>query len=329
MKNHHRLLFVNILFLLVITLSLIIIPSLKTYSITDLNQSSVGVDFVYHPMQSVTKEDALNALIGSEYEIKKLKQAGLTTYFVNDTLFEAKKYYVGKNLNELITDSNLEKDEIKKVYLKSLIDFYPTIQDYEKVDVNYTQVIFLYQLINYTRKEALNSLDSISLLEDKIESYRTKGVSVTTAAEIVDKAKESFNLERYNSAKVYLSNADSLLEEGLLDFKRHQFVTELSKNFFEKYWTQLIIGLFLIIILTPICYIQIRKHLAIKKLRSLNIEISSLNNLLKQSQIECFKEGKISENTYKIRSDFYKDKISEIKRTIPVLESIIKHKKNK
>jgi hypothetical protein len=51
-------------------------------------------------------------------------------------------------------------------------------------------------------------------------------------------------------------------------------------------------------------------------------ELKSTENLLKQAQIACFKDHKMSADTYKVRHERFLKRIGTIKRRIPVFEAI-------
>jgi predicted Holliday junction resolvase-like endonuclease len=101
----------------------------------------------------------------------------------------------------------------------------------------------------------------------------------------------------------------------------------LSKNFFVKYWPiVLIIVIIIVISIKPVAK-QIRRKIAKNKLKKLQLELPTLNQLLKKAQEKRFKYATITEDTYKVIEKKYKSRELEIKRTIPVLESVISGKK--
>ena len=61
----------------------------------------------------------------------------------------------------------------------------------------------------------------------------------------------------------------------------------------------------------------------------MKIERRVLVDLMKKTQIERFKENKISELVYNIRMKKYKEKLQNIKQELPVLEKRIILKKGK
>lgn len=66
-----------------------------------------------------------------------------------------------------------------------------------------------------------------------------------------------------------------------------------------------------------------------RKIKKMKIERRVLVDLMKKTQIERFKENKISELVYNIRMKKYKEKLQNIKQELPVLEKRIILKKGK
>lgn len=61
-----------------------------------------------------------------------------------------------------------------------------------------------------------------------------------------------------------------------------------------------------------------------KKIRKMNTEEKVLNNLMKKTQTEIFKDNKISGLVYNIRMKKYEERLQEIKEELPVLEERLK-----
>ena len=118
-----------------------------------------------------------------------------------------------------------------------------------------------------------------------------------------------------------------LLEQAQSEQKRLKGLIRLSRNFFQKYWWHILLGIAILALILPPMIKRIKRSRAKKKLDSLRTELVVIERLLKKAQEECFKSKKITVETYKIRTERYKSKMAEIKHTIPVLEAIASGKK--
>ena len=74
-------------------------------------------------------------------------------------------------------------------------------------------------------------------------------------------------------------------------------------------------------------YQACRRKYAQYQYLELKKEYKSLRELLKNAQIDCFKDEKISEATYMVRHEKYMKRMAEIKHTLPVLQNIFTGKK--
>jgi len=75
-------------------------------------------------------------------------------------------------------------------------------------------------------------------------------------------------------------------------------------------------------------YKRFEKKILKNKIRKMKTEEKVLNDLMKKTQEERFKEKKISASVYKIRMDKYQKRQQEIKEELPVLEERLKKVKN-
>ncbi|MAG19912.1 hypothetical protein CL618_00580 [archaeon] len=146
---------------------------------------------------------------------------------------------------------------------------------------------------------------------------------------ILEAAKISFNEERYDEAEAFLKEADLKLDEASSEAKRLKGLINLSKGFFVKYWWAILLFIILVIVFGPKVAKKVRVKLAKNKLLNLRLELQTLERLIKKAQEDRFKFKKLTKVTYDIRINRYKDRMTEIKHTIPVLESIIGKKVKK
>ena len=73
--------------------------------------------------------------------------------------------------------------------------------------------------------------------------------------------------------------------------------------------------------------LKIKKNLLKRKIRNLKAEEKILMALMKRTQIERFKQNKISGLVYNIRMKKFEEKLNRIKEDLPVLEKRLEGKK--
>lgn len=261
-------------------------------------------------------DSALEALNISEKNIELLKEQNLTVYALEDLLLEAQRYYIGNKFTE-----------IKDLKLKKIAETTPL---YEVKEQNFSKVIEITNEINSKKEQALNILDSLTLLNSKIQEEASKGIQTSESEALLKNAESSFLEERYSEAQSYLDQSELKLNQAIGEKTRVLYLLELGKGFIARNWVTLLIILALIIISAPYAYKSIRTKLIKRKLELLNLELKTLENLLKRAQEDCFKTKKITVYTYGIREERYKKRIAELKHTIPVLEyNLNKKRENK
>ena len=92
-------------------------------------------------------------------------------------------------------------------------------------------------------------------------------------------------------------------------------------NFIGRNWVYVLIFLIFISIGAYFGYKKFRVRLLRNKVAEYLAKQSSLIFLIKKTQKERFKEGKISGLIYNIRMKKYKEKMAQIKRELPVINA--------
>ena len=315
----------------VILVAVVLLACISGLFLLDFNGSIVGMavldseEFVPSVPAHASFDDALSALIYAEDDIVEMQGYGLPTYLSGDNIRTAKRYFVGNNTEAL--KDYVSEDGLKKQYVESLIAFRGTLADYDIVAANYSKVIELCQLINFTKKEAYLDMDMLSLMSEKEKSYRERGIDTGIGLGLIGDAKIAFDGERYSEARDILDQANDALDKAALDYARYGRAVAVTKSFFAKYWLQTIIVVGVLLIISPFAYRIIRKKWAAKKIKALKQEFSTINSLIKSAQEDCFRKKTITQGTYKIKIERYRGRLAEIKHTIPVLEAIVQGKK--
>jgi len=259
----------------------------------------------------------------AEEQLKEMSSSNLSTLFIRDTLLKAKRAFIGDDTSYLRASMEKEESGLKKAYLESLLKTAQETPPPEIEKLNYSEVFRLTQLVNFKKGQAYRIVDIISLVEEKEAQYKKNGMDTSEGLTLLEEAKISFEEERYDESEAYLKEADSKLDKSSSESKRIEGLTELSKNLFRRYWWQIILTVIILVIIVPPIRKRVEVSLARKKLAALNSELQTITKLFRKAQEDCFRDKKITEGTYRIRAERYRSRTTEIKHTIPVLESII------
>jgi len=243
-------------------------------------------DFVYEQPAEISKEAAEQALKQAEDDIFEMDAFNFVNVLPKDALTEAK-------------------------------------QAYEQED--YEQVLKLTQLIAHLKTEKIEFYDRVKLLEVKKQALLDKGVQdLFEVNDLTQQAMNYFNLEQLDNAKEMLREADDKAEELNSEYRRVKLITTLTQNVLVRYWWQILLVLVVIGVSSPLIYRRIRKGFLKRKIARLNLEQSKTKGLIKNLQKECFIDKNITTDSYKERAAKYEDRISEIKRVLPVFEAQLK-----
>ena len=249
--------------------------------------------FNYEAPNEISKEAAEKALENAEVQIIKMRQYNFVTLFPNDALVEAKQAY--------------------------------TSEDYETV-------LKLTQLIDYIQKQKFEFYDKMKLLEIKtqamaetsMEEKEIEDKNMEDVHTMMQQAMNSFNFEQLDEANNLLDAADKKIAELSKERARANTIAVLSKNFFVKYWWQILIVFVLLVVVGYFTFEATKKRLLKLKIERLKLEIVKTTELIKILQKDCFVEHKMTTNAYKERSFKYEERINEIKQILPVLEAELK-----
>ena len=270
--------------------------------------------------QNITRNDAVEAINQSELDMKEMMEAGFSVNYVNDTLISAKQALERADFAEILRSNTT--GELANQAKKALEGLNWKGFTYDEV-INYTNKI------SSRKEQSFDLSDSIRALELKIGNYKGFGVSTSEAKDLLNKASTAFKEERYEDAEYFLLEANSNLEEKVAELTTLNIITETGKGFLEKYWFEIIIFSVFISIAVLFNWIRIKKVRTIEKIKELKAEQKTLMNLMKEAQIDRYKKAEIPESIYNIKMRKYRERLTKIKETIPVLEAKLKKSKKK
>jgi hypothetical protein len=280
-------------FYIIFILALVIaIPQLKQGGITGLvvlEETEIKNEFEYIELETITRESAFRALLDSDDVLTELQSNNLSTFFIQDNLLTAKRYFIGKDTTIINQELEQEESRIKTDYLQSLLMLYTESPGHEIKDLDYSEVIKLTQLIEFRRNQAYNILDTLTITQDKEEEYSQRGIETSESLEFLEEAKISFSEEMYDEAEAYLKEADLKLDQASFEHTRIKGILRLSKNFFIQYWYYLLIFIIIIAIAAKPVAKKIRKHNAKNKLEKIKSEQQILQDLLKKHKQNVLK----------------------------------------
>ncbi len=280
--------------------------------------------FSYERPDAVSVDTALNALLKAEDDINDLSSLEININLASDTLLQAKRFFIGRDFSLFLKETEHITDPIKKSYLKDLTNVYGETPVFERVEKDYNEVHRLTAFIDFHRTRAYVLYDSFTLLKEKEEKARKEGIDTTDGVYLLDLTWKAFSEERFEEAFDLLDQADTSLDDLSAEADRKEKIDSLRKNFFGRYWWQILLFVVIIGVLFTTVMRKVQLNISQRRLRTLRLELESLQNLLKKAQHDCFVKKSITEGTYKILVDTYSSRIAEIKHTIPVLEAHVK-----
>lgn len=268
-----------------------------------------------YAQSAATRADAVASMQQAEKDIREMADAGFSVKFVSDTLTAAKQALERADFAELIrrnATGNLA-DEARKA-LEGL--------NYE--GFNYGEVLKHTQEISLRKQKAYSLSDSIRAAAIRIEDYRSQKIDATAAETFLSDAKLAFEKERYDEAEILLLKARSDLEDRRAELSTLNVIVESGKSYFVKNWPAISVAVVAVGLSAWFGWRLSRARRIRNKLRRLRVEKSVLIRLMKKAQVDRYETAEISESIYEIRMEKYNERMEEVKRTLPVLESMLK-----
>lgn len=270
--------------------------------------------------QNITREDALRAIEKAKTNIDEMYESGFSTSSVNDTLTAASHALERADFAQVLRQNATgELAQKAKKVLEGL--------DYQ--GFSFQDVLKYTAQIEQRKQKSYELSDSLRALELKIQDYKLQSLDTRESEQMLEVAKDAFNKERYQEAQVALSKADSSLEEKKAQATTLKAVISSSKSFFQKNWKEILIFFILLSILGWFSYKRMKIKLLKEKISKLKAEETSLTKLIKQTQIDRFQKGRISESIYKLKVEKYTKRLNEVRQDLPVLQAQLKKEKTK
>ncbi len=238
------------------------------------------------------REEAGLALNTSYQHIEEMTEANFSVSRVSDMLAEARQQFEAQ--------SALEK-------MNKTPNYKPLIEKAEE--------------IAKLRRQAFEISDEINALELTLKE--TENINKTAIQEIIDLARKELGDERYEKAKADVDTAyKKISEEQALSTKVAFFLETARKNildFLAANWIIISSSAAAITALLVLFHGKLIEMKIKKKIRRLDTRRTVLNDMIKALQHEYFELGRISEGTYKVKIEKYKEMLRDIDRLKPLL----------
>lgn len=237
--------------------------------------------------------EAKKALSQAEKDIQAMQAKNITILRVNETFQEALQIYEAQ--------LSLEKDGRS---------------------ADYTIILKATESISGIKEFALKANDELKIFrESYADSEKTYDLSSMQAD--YNAIEKSFIEERFEDTL-------SLIDKGYAKISEIQssqtalklYYETTSKNlkkFFEDNWLKILLIVVAVVIALILSWATIKKLRIRSKLKNLNLQKITLNELIKKLQYNYFEVKKISENEFRVKLDHFKEMLRDIDRQIPLL----------
>ena len=254
---------------------------------------------------NVNKKNAEECIVNSNKIIEEMENQNFSTQRVEDNLEYIKIIYS----SQVILESNGRA-------------------------FDYTLVNPYCEEIKLIKENAYLANDDLKALEKFYEDILVKNnYNTTSVDEIMDEIKLEIINERYEKvpqltreAYEEISNIESS-STTLAIF--YEATTRGIKNFVKKNWMFLLAGLLIFSITFILFQKTISRYILLKKLSNLKLRREHLKKIVSKTQREYFQEGKISEQTFRIKTKKLTELVRDIDREIPLIQEGLAKLKDK
>lgn len=248
--------------------------------------------------QNATKQDAITCLANSVKIMDELRNSGFNTIRVNDTLKIGQQRYA----EELKLDSTNKSDYNKVLEQCDNIEKIKTWA-YQARDqlfvLNKTYTDFLARVegfeINISAVErSMNDLYG-EMKDERYEKLIEKAPDVRDEIARVEADATTFNL--------YYKTVSRGLKEFIIDN-----------------WIVIVIVIVLIVAFIIFYRVKLRKYVLLNKIKKLELEKRTVQDLIKKTQKDYFELGNMAESEYSIKTKKFAELIRDIERQVPLLK---------
>lgn len=273
-------------------------------------------------IENITQKTVLNAILQAERDMQEMAEEGFGIIWVNDILLEAKKYFEGENYSVLLGEIEDINDTVQRERAKALL---LTAQEKIGISVDYTKVLEKTRAINDRKAMAYEINDLIRASELRINEFAQQGLDTSEIDAILSNAADEFENERYENAEDLLKS----IEDELIDLSAETTLVrtvyragrENIAVFVKEHYKGLLLTLVLFLITAVFLYSRIMVAILRHQILDMKVEKEVLEDLMKKAQTDYYAKTSISKQSFEIKMSKYKERLAELKRKLPVVES--------
>jgi hypothetical protein len=262
-------------------------------------------------VNAVSRDEAVSSLEDSKKIMERMQREGFSVSYVNDSIYQANIVLQQADYAEILR--NVSSSNSDKVVAKNML----RLVDWK--NITYESVLIYTSSIAQREKTAYELFDLINSFNLRILSLNSSE-DYSEAFFILQKANESFMSERYTEAEGLLVEVENKIDEISAQNSVINVAIENTKNFFARYWLQIVLFFVILFLVFLVLYKKINKRVIRNKIYKTKAELRVLKDLKIQNQTERFKENKISALVYNIREKNYNSRIARLTELLPVLE---------
>jgi len=291
---------------------------------TIIYEEEVTVDYGNLSFENITQETALNAILQAEKDMQEMQEAGFGINWFNDTLIETKKYFKGKNYTTLFKKiDEIENEERREEAKQLLLEAQETIG----VSVDYKKVLEITKSISDRKERAFEINDLIRASELRLDEFKQQGIDTLEAEEILSKAVNEFENERFEDVEDILSSVDTKLIELSAETTIIKTIYRAGKenitSFIKDRYRELLLLLGSLLVIAILLYNRIMIAILRHRIKDMKVEKDVLLDLMKESQKDYFVKGDITKETFEIDIANYEKRFVELKQKLPVAEALL------
>ncbi|MBS3144832.1 hypothetical protein J4208_04570 [Candidatus Woesearchaeota archaeon] len=254
--------------------------------------------------------------------LEEIRSNNFSTDFLTDVYVSAEEEIYVAYFEDILEWDEIQNDTDYIKFIKNIKRNVERKPGDEYVGIDFVSIKGIISQINYTTIQIYRINATFENVYKKLGFYNERGVNTSESTNAYNDALKSFSEERYDEAETLLSKADSSLELGLARLAVTGVLAKESTGFIRKHKFSLSFLIICSIVFGPVLFRRMRLLRVTRKIEDLELENKVLIDLIKKSQDDRFSTGSIDDPTYHIKLDKYMEKISAIKRTLPVLENL-------
>ncbi|MBI4894832.1 MAG: hypothetical protein HY833_03820 [Candidatus Aenigmarchaeota archaeon] len=258
--------------------------------------------------EPMTREAALEIIGESQRYTSELADAGYGVGYFQDLIDLETKVFERADLAEKIRKNST--GSLSSTTLRALM-----VLDYEKFQ--YGDVMEHYSSLRSRYDRTYEISDSIYALGKRISDYP----EFANASGHLESARSAFAQEKYDEAELFVQNGNAALDDDLARASNMNLIASRGYGFFEGRKYETIAFVILSCLVGAFSWSFLKKRKLEAKVRSMKFEKKVLQNLMKDIQIRRFEKSSMSKSSYEIRVRKYRERLREIGRALPILES--------